>query len=480
MVFSSAVFVFYFLPFTLLCVYAARIITKDTVYVRLRNVLLLCASCVFYAWGEASLMLFLLLFSWLNYRLAKALSVSPRPRRWLWAGVGFDLALLISVKYGAWLCNCFGAAAVGAGLLERFTPVRAVALPLGISFYTFQSLSYLVDVYRRDTEPARRFSDFACYLLMFSQLVAGPIIRYADMSAELLTDTGSIDRAARGVRRFVIGLAKKSLIANQVAFVADTVFRFSAAELDAPLAWVGLLCYAMQIYYDFSAYSDMAIGIGDLFGFTFMENFRHPYGALSVRDFWRRWHISLSTWFRDYLYIPLGGSRCSILRTRLNLLIVFLLCGLWHGANWTFVLWGGWHGMFLIFERDFFKGILPKVPVLLKRLYVWGVFLAGWVIFRCDSVAQAGVFFSSLLGLNQGALAMPLSGVIDLKLTLLLVIAAFGSLGFFADFWRRYDELWHGTVPFEALNFLFGAVCLFFSGVMILGNSYNPFIYFRF
>ena len=478
MVFSSAVFLFYFLPLTLLCVGGVRLLARGERFVRLRNLILLCASCVFYAWGEASLTLLLLLFAWINYRLALGLSASKHPRRWLLAGVGFDLALLIGVKYGPWLYGWAAQACVWIGLSRGAHPALEFALPLGISFYTFQSLSYLVDVYRGDAAPARRFSDFACYLLMFSQLVAGPIIRYADMSAELLSDRGSAERMACGVKRFVVGLAKKTLIANQVAFVADAVFRFEALELSAPLAWCGLLCYAVQIYFDFSAYSDMAIGIGDMFGFTFMENFRHPYGALSMRDFWRRWHISLSTWFRDYLYIPLGGSRCSAARTRLNLLAVFLLCGLWHGANLTFVLWGAWHGLFLLMERDFLNTLLQKLPRWLRRSYVWGVFLAGWVFFRCDSLAHAGMFFRALAGVGDGSLAMPLSGVLDVKSALLLTFALIGSARVFAEGWGRLRQ--RVDVHFEAFEFAAGAVMLFFSAVMILGNSYDPFIYFRF
>ena len=478
MVFSSAVFLFYFLPLTILCVGGARLLTGGERFVRLRNLILLCASCVFYAWGEATLTLFLLMFSWINYMLGRAIGASKHPRRWLCAGIVFDLALLGGVKYGVWLCNSVLTAAAWAGLIGQFTPVSTFALPLGISFYTFQSLSYLVDVYRGDTAPARRFTDFACYLLMFSQLVAGPIVRYADMNSELLTDSTGVDRMARGVRRFVVGMAKKTLVANQVAFIADAVFQFEAVELSAPLAWVGLLCYAVQIYFDFSAYSDMAIGIGDMFGFTFMENFRHPYGALSMRDFWRRWHISLSTWFRDYLYIPLGGSRCSKARTRMNLLIVFLLCGLWHGANWTFVLWGLWHGVFLLLERDFLDGVLQKLPRWIRRCYVWAVFLAGWVLFRCDSLAHAGVFFRVLAGWGNSTLAMPVSGVLDVKSAVLLAGALIGSTGAVAEAWKRLFQ--HGGTFSRVFEFAVGAAMLCLSAVMILGNSYNPFIYFRF
>ncbi|KAF1077547.1 Peptidoglycan O-acetyltransferase [Halodesulfovibrio sp. MK-HDV] len=255
-----------------------------------------------------------------------------------------------------------------------------ISLPLGVSFYVFQAASYLIDVYRKEVAPSRNIINFGCYLTMFPQLVAGPIVRYSQIADELITRHISLDNCAYGISRFIIGLAKKILIADTLGRVADAAFTVPNGALSAEGAWIGLICYAFQIYFDFSGYSDMAIGIGRMLGFTFPENFNYPYSADSIQNFWKRWHMSLSTWFQDYLYIPLGGNRKGTLRTYLNLIVVFLLCGFWHGANWTFMAWGGYYGVFLVLERAF-PSFYKRIPKLLKHIYVIVIVFGGWVLF---------------------------------------------------------------------------------------------------
>ena len=306
-----------------------------------RNGLLLLFSLAFYAWGEPTYVFLMLGAILANYLLAFRVRES---RLVFVCAVALDLGMLAVFKYLDLLISAAN------GLFRLNLPGAHLALPIGISFYTFQILSYVIDVRRGDVPPARNLVDFAAYVSMFPQLIAGPIVRYVDVAADLRRLNGDISTAAAGARRFCMGLAKKVLLANTLASAADTAFGMTGS-LNFGGAWAGLIAYALQIYFDFSGYSDMAIGLGKMLGFSFPENFRYPYVSLSVKEFWRRWHLSLSTWFREYLYIPLGGSRRGKGRTLLNLLIVFALCGLWHGANWTFLLWGLWHGLFLCLER---------------------------------------------------------------------------------------------------------------------------------
>lgn len=348
-------------------------------------------------------------------------------RWWLAGGIVLDLGVLLLVKYGAWLGNACIEVLQLVNLLPADAPLlQGMALPLGVSFFTFQAISYLVDIYRGGVAAASTYINFSCYLTMFSQLVAGPIVRYADIAKDIGTrPTGKegLDMFYAGVQRFVLGLGKKILIANQVALLADWVFQMDALALGPVLAWIGILAYAAQIYYDFSAYSDMAIGLGLMFGFRFLENFRHPYASLSIQEFWRRWHISLSSWFRDYVYIPLGGNRISPLRTYVNLLVVFFLCGLWHGAAVNFVLWGLWHGAFLVLERAGWGIGLEALPRLVRRCYVWLVFLGGWVLFRAEDMTHAHQYTLALLGLATEKIAA-LGPLLHDKVLLLSVLAA--------------------------------------------------------
>lgn len=362
MYFQSPTFLHVFLPLALLGYYlvpAAR--------ATLRNALLFAASVFFYTWGEREFVRVLLGSLVANYFLARQMERSASRKLWLLIAVFGNLALLGWLKYAGFFASIVG----------LHSPNNH--LPIGVSFFTFQAISYIVDVYRRDVPAERSFLRFGLYVFLFPHLIAGPIVRYADLAASLANRDHNLDRFADGVRRFTMGLAKKMLLADTLAVVVDLVFKIPANELAPSAAWIGMVCYSLLIYFDFSGYSDMAIGLGKMFGFEFAENFRYPYAATSVTDFWRRWHISLSSWFRDYVYIPLGGSRGGAFATYRNLLIVFVLCGLWHGANWTFLVWGIWHGAFLILER---LVPLSKAPSLIGRGFTLLAVLLGWVFFR--------------------------------------------------------------------------------------------------
>jgi alginate O-acetyltransferase complex protein AlgI len=393
MIFASPLFLFVFLPVVLV------------VYLLLpglaaRNFWLLLASLVFYSWGEPGFVAVLLLSVVANYSLAISLERQTGPgdrKRLLALGVAGNLALLGLFKYfdplGNWMVQVFwGHPTV---FFNRF------ALPLGISFFTFHALSYLIDVYRQKQRAAADPGILALYILFFPQLIAGPILRWQAIAPQLRHREHSFEKFTAGIRRLIIGLAKKVLLANVLALPADRIFALPARQLSAATAWLGVACYTLQIYYDFSGYSDMAVGMGKMFGFEFLENFRYPYTAQSLRDFWRRWHISLSTWFRDYLYYPLGGNRGSAVRTGLNLGLVFFLCGLWHGAAWTFVIWGLYHGLFLVLERTRLGSFLERLPRLFRHGYALLVVGIGWVFFRAENVSAAGHYLYALAGLGR-------------------------------------------------------------------------------
>jgi alginate O-acetyltransferase complex protein AlgI len=355
-------------------------------------------------------------------------------------------------------------------------PIRQASphLPLGVSFFTFQAIAYVVDVYRRDVNVEHGPVRFGLAAALFPHLVAGPIVRYRDLAGQLGDRGVSLDDFAAGVRRIVIGLGKKVLLANTLAFAADHTFKRPPSDLGMGAAWLGLICYGLQIYFDFSGYSDMAIGLGRLFGFTFPENFRHPYAAESVTEFWRRWHITLSSWLRDYVYIPLGGGRCRRPRVLLNLLIVFALCGLWHGAAWTFLIWGLWHGAFLIAERC---GALGRLTNPMRHGWTLLAVLSGWVWFRADSLVHAAAYFAALAGAGRGIRATDLlTG--DVVLALLIGIPVSFPVGDWLRDWWAARPRWEwlaATAEVAAYASLFLVAC-----VNLIGSGYNPFLYFRF
>ncbi|MFZ3584777.1 MBOAT family O-acyltransferase, partial [Loktanella sp. DJP18] len=384
MVFSEPTFLFLFLPACLMAYLAVRGIW--------RNHLLLAASLVFYAWGDPKHLLVLLSSIALNYAFGLAIESEAvrggRTRGLLAFGIAANLVILAVFKYLGFILD-------NLGVSNAYD--IAPGLPIGISFFTFQALSYLVDLQARRIEVQRSPLRLALYISMFPQLIAGPIVRYSEVEAELTERHTSQGDIAAGMQRFVTGLAKKALIADPMGLTADTIFSIPAGGLGPETAWLGVLAYTLQIYFDFSAYSDMAIGLGRIFGFRFPENFNYPYAACSITDFWRRWHMTLSRWFRDYLYIPLGGNREGPIRTYVNLGIVFLATGIWHGAAWTFIFWGVWHGAFLVLERSFLGSWLAKTPDVVTRLYLLSAVIMGWVPFRADGFSQAIEFWSAML-----------------------------------------------------------------------------------
>ena len=503
MVFSTALFLTIFLPFVLVVSWSLRWLGQHVARFRGRpaswrsvNGFILLASLGFYFWGEGQWVGWLIASVLFNAGAAQLVAMRETPRwrkAWLSVAVVANLLLLGWFKYAGFMARSLNVFP-GVDL-----PIPEVALPLGISFYTFQAMSYVWDVYRRETAPAESLIDFACYVTMFPQLVAGPIVRYVDIAKQLGNRRVDLEGVASGFRRFLCGLAKKAIVANTVALMADAVWGVveGGGGVSVSLAWIGLICYALQIYYDFSGYSDMAIGMGRMLGFTFKENFLHPYCASSVREFWRRWHISLSTWFRDYVYIPLGGNRKGRFRAGVNALIVFGLCGLWHGASAMFVLWGLWHGLFLMIERFIpqrrinplrSEGVLTRVLAMgVGMVYTTFVVLMGWVLFRSASLSDAGLMLRSLAGVvDVSREARVLWLELNPKLIVVLAAGCVFSLPVVpwlrGRMWAWFSERRTSIVPvlvyvgeWMVLSVL-GVVSMLF----IAGGSYNPFLYFRF
>jgi alginate O-acetyltransferase complex protein AlgI len=483
MLFTEPTFLFLFLP-VLLFLHA---LTPR----RGRNLLLVLFSVVFYAAGEWRFVLWLLGAVVVTYWVAIALQ-RTRGTRWakatLAAGLAADLGLLATFKYTNFFVSSLnGLLAAGDVPLVR---IAHIALPLGISFFTFHKISYEVDIYRGVAEARRNPVDLALYILFFPQLIAGPIIRYHEIAEQISKRHANLGRVAQGVRRFTIGLGKKMILANTVALTADRIFAIPAGQLTVATAWLGIACYTLQIYLDFSGYSDMAIGLGRMFGFRFPENFNYPYISASITEFWRRWHMSLSRWFRDYLYIPLGGNRRGTARTYANLVTVFFLCGLWHGAAWTFVIWGLFHGFFLVFERVGFGRWLARQWAPLKHGYALLVVMVGWVFFRSPDFAHALAYLRAMAGLGQPAAnAYSAAWFLDNRMWLALAAGIVGCTPFWPALMRRLRRFRLRLAPAPGLTFDAGmavaadvgfAAILLLSYMLIAAGTYNPFIYFRF
>ena len=480
MLFTEPAFLFGFLPLVLALYYATP--------ARGRNLLLVVASVAFYVRDGGA-------FTWvilgsIAVNTTAALWVErwrgTDAGRWLLRGViALNLLSLVVFKYSGFLVENANVLLTRVGVAPLSPP--GLLLPIGISFFTFHSISYIVDVHRRHAVAQKGPVGATLYLLFFPQLIAGPIIRYHDIAAQIAARTHTSTQFALGVRRFVIGLAKKLLIAGIVAGPADAIFAMPAAEMTAAHAWLAVACYTLQIYFDFSGYSDMAIGLGHMFGFSFPENFRYPYVATSVQDFWKRWHISLSTWFRDYLYIPLGGSRRRPARVYVNLVTVFFLCGLWHGASWTFVVWGLLHGAFLVVERLGFGAWLAARPAAVGRAYTLAVVMLAWVFFRADSMAQAGHVLAAMAGFG-GSVATPLpaSWFVTTELWLALGAGVVGSTPLMARLSRRLAERVAaddpGVLPGPWAMVTVGLVALALGAALtqVALGAFTPFIYFRF
>jgi alginate O-acetyltransferase complex protein AlgI len=470
--FASIPFLFYFLPlfFIVYCL---------TPGIMAKNVFLLLVSLLFYAWGEPRFVILLLGQIALNYCAALIIGASHGSRRFLATAfaVGFNLAMLGLFKYADFVVGALNVALPAGASFA----LPGLALPLGISFFTFHSISYLVDVHRREVAANGNPLQVAVYIAMFPQLVAGPIVRYHTIARQLAARRMTLGRASAGFRIFIIGLAQKVLIADQVARVAETVFD-QAGQPGFLEAWLGLVAYTIQIYFDFAGYSNVAIGLGLSLGFGFPRNFRLPYTARSITEFWRRWHISLSQWLRDYLYIPLGGSRRSIVETYRNLWLVFLLCGLWHGANWTFVIWGAHHGCFLILERTALVRGLDRAPVLVARLYALLAVMTGWVWFRARDVDHALSLFGSLVGINGSPEMSPSTRAVVNPATLAAAAIGIVLATTQIDIPRLCRQFAAPIVrPAVAVaDTLVIAMLLGLSVLSVAAGSYNPFLYFRF
>lgn len=482
MLFSSPIFLFLFLPVVLwLYVLTPR---------PLKNALLLLASLLFYAWGERAYVLVMLgSIAW-NYVFGLLVDRFHGRRAAWWVlslAVAGNLLLLTAMKYANFIVANLNPLLTRGG----WSPIELspVHLPIGISFFTFQALSYVVDVYRRDAKAQKNPAGVALYVALFPQLIAGPIVRYRDVASELVRRRMRLKDFSEGVARFSIGLGKKVLIANTLAAPADQIFAIPADELPLAVAWLGIVCYSFQIYFDFSGYSDMAIGLGRMFGFHFSRNFNYPYISRSVTEFWRRWHISLSSWFRDYVYIPLGGNRCAAWKVYRNLLIVFLLCGLWHGAAWQYLAWGALHGCFLIVERVGFGRLLNLLPRIAGHAYLLLAVMIGWVFFRANDISHAIDFLSSLGGLTAGdstqhALARYMANDVATAL-IAATICSTPILPRALLFYRRLERGWRPVaIPLEAFRHtvrLAGvSAMLIASSVQLAAGTYNPFIYFKF
>ena len=492
MLFSSPSFLFLFLPLMLAAYFAIR--------PGLRNLLLLVASLVFYAWGEKQYVAVLLVSIAINYVFGLALERwrgGRASRAILVVAIVANLALIAAFKYANFLVGNLNLALTPLGLAP--ITLAPVHLPLGISFFTFQALSYVIDVYRRDVKAQRSLVDFAMYKTLFPQLIAGPIVRYRDVAGEIDGRRVTMADFAEGIRRFILGLSKKMLLANPLALAADQVFGDPGAGiagvpvdgLTAGLAWLGIVCYSLQIYFDFSGYSDMAIGLGRMLGFRFPENFNYPYASRSVTEFWRRWHMSLSSWFRDYLYIPLGGNRLGPTRTYVNLFVVFALCGLWHGASWTFILWGLMHGAFLVAERMGLKRRLESTWAPVQHAYLLLMVAVTWVVFRADTLAGAGGYLAAMAGFARGtgvthAVALLLTPELVLALAAGSIVAlpirprllAWADRPAAAADRPRLARL--GSAGLSALSVVVLMVLLVASAAELAAGTHNPFIYFRF
>jgi len=473
MVFSSLFFLFAFLPITLIGYYLAPI--------QLKNVFLLLMSLFFYAWGEPIYVLLMIGSILSNYMLGLLIHQYRKhavvKKGMLTVAMIINLGVLGFYKYSDFLIYN----------LNRFFGMELnhleLALPIGISFFTFQALSYVIDVYREESDVQRNLFSLALYIALFPQLIAGPIVRYNTIDDQIKARTHTLQKSADGLERFIIGLSKKVLLANSFAVIADHIFEMPAGDIALLTSWIGILAYTLQIYFDFSGYSDMAIGLGKLFGFDFLENFRYPYIATSITDFWRRWHISLSTWFKDYVYIPLGGNRGGVVKQLRNLLIVWFLTGLWHGSSWTFILWGLYFGVLLITEKFVFKQLLTKLPAFFRHSYALFLIMIGWVFFRSESLTHALMYLRTMFGLtNEGMIDMTTRVTLhdDGFLFIIGMIAATPIIQTVLEKLKQKNiNSTSVTVTSIILPMLY--ITLFMLVVIKLVNStYNPFIYFRF
>lgn len=482
MVFSSITFLFFFLPAVLLLYYFCK---------QWRNGILLAASLFFYFWGEGAYLLVMLFSIVINFVCGRLMVSEGRLRE------NARLILTIAIICNFSMLGLFKYASFFTENLNLFltsihfpaVEIKPFHLPLGISFFTFQAVSYLIDIYREEAKPQKNIINLALYISLFPQLIAGPIVRYKDIASAIITRKFCSENVADGIRLFVYGLSKKVLLANPLALTADTIFALPVTDLNGAVAWLGAICFTLQIYFDFSGYTDMAIGLGRMFGFHFPINFNYPYISKSIREFWRRWHISLSLWFRDYLYIPLGGSRNGTWRTGRNLFIVFILCGLWHGASWTFICWGLYHGLFLVLERTFIGNVLTKLWSPFRHCITLLIVIIGWVVFKSETMTNSLYYLSAMFQLenfyDKGLVNFYLDKKLITELTAAVILAA-PVIPFLKNqylHWQKHipnkiTPYYVGVFEFFRLSTL--TALAYFAVISLAADAYNPFIYFRF
>lgn len=473
MVFSSLIFLYGFLPIVLVLYFLSP--------AKLKNIILLASSLFFYAWGEPKLVILMLISIAANYLFGLWIgrTETTTKRKALVAGaVVSNLAILGYYKYAGFLVDIF------EDLTGQEIAFEGVPLPIGISFYTFQAMSYIIDVYRKDADVQRNPLNLALYISLFPQLVAGPIVRYQTVADQIRERLTTSDRLVTGSARFIQGLAKKVLIANPMGRVADEVFAMSGGDLTTATAWIGILAYTLQIYFDFSGYSDMAIGLGKLFGFDFLENFNYPYISQSISEFWRRWHISLGSWFRDYVYIPLGGNRVDTWKIYRNLLVVWTLTGFWHGASWTFMAWGFYYGVLISLEKWFLQGLLNKMPRFIRHVYVLVIVMIGWVFFRADDFDYAFHYIGTLFGLAGAGLFDHSSILYATDYWLYFMVAIILSMPLYPKLRHWFQGIAERRpIAGNILSVAASAWFLLLVAIVtmyLVNETHNPFIYFRF
>lgn len=473
MVFSSAVFLFVFFPLTLILYFMVGRSGDEEKDIAKKNLILCLASLIFYAWGEPVYIVLMCLSIFFNYHLGLDMeshrNSSRKMKALLIFGVCFNLFMLGFFKYAGFIVSNLNS------LFGTAIEFEGLPLPVGISFYTFQILSYVIDVYRGQVRAQTKIVSFASYISMFPQLIAGPIVQYSDIEKQLSQRTVTIDNFYEGIIYFIKGLGKKVLFANTIGAVYSDIISQGIGNTSVVTAWICIICYTLQIYFDFSGYSDMAVGLGKMFGFEFVQNFNFPYKAVSITDFWRRWHISLSSWFRDYVYIPLGGNRKGTLRTIFNIFVVWSLTGLWHGAAWNFIAWGMFYGVLLILEKYVLKNILERVPVIFRHIGTLIVVMIGWVFFSSENMTQATDFIGALIGFGNGSF-------IDSQAMYLLSENAFpifamglSAVGVFEMISTREE-----TRVYKALKCVVYLVIFILCITFLVSETYNPFLYFRF
>lgn len=472
MVFSSATFLFAFLPVTL-ALYFLKLfpgdIKKET---SKKNFILLLASLMFYAWGEPVYVILMLLSIIFNYFIGLDIELhrenKGKMKLILVLGLIFNVFALGFFKYAGFITDSIGA------FFSADIDFNAPALPVGISFYTFQIISYIVDVYR-GTPAQKKLIPFACYITMFPQLIAGPIVQYGQIEKQLNERKISTQKLAAGILVFIRGLGKKVLFANTIGTFYTQISEMEIENVSVVTAWIGIICYTLQIYFDFSGYSDMAVGLGKMLGFDFLKNFNFPYISKSITEFWRRWHISLGNWFRDYIYIPLGGNRVGMARNILNILFVWTLTGLWHGAAWNFIAWGTFYGVLLLVEKFLLKDILKKIPSIIRHAVTMVIVMVGWVLFSKDSFSEAFSYISVMFGLSENALFDSTAAYLLSSSAMSIIIMSLSAFGFFEKMPRiRKPRL---NIIFMSVGYtLIFLLCIAY----LISETYNPFLYFRF